>query len=171
MIPGPWRLHAGGNARHPLVGGPPEVVAGAVERFTELTEAHRDDPGRLNPGADPSIGATVRVILDRDENLARERGRLAWKHFDANITKLWRAFGVTELPNSPSAGGDFDLALSIDMAFAGTPAMLVDFIGQRAELGIDPLLLGLEWGDLESTEVRRSLDLFVEDVMPATVGF
>jgi alkanesulfonate monooxygenase SsuD/methylene tetrahydromethanopterin reductase-like flavin-dependent oxidoreductase (luciferase family) len=163
---------AGPRGFNTIFGGPVGFLAGAVERFTELAAAHRDDDGRVNQGADQSIGAMVRIILDKDENLARERGRVAWKHYDANITKLWRRFGVTssELPGNPSSDGDFDTALAMCNAFAGTPAMLVDFISERAEIGVDPLVCGFEWGDLDSNEVRRSMDLFIEDVMPATIN-
>ena len=123
----------------------------------------------MNPGATQSIGASVRVILAEDEDIARERGRIAWKHFDGNITKLWRRFGYTKLPMSPSADGDYDKALATNLAFAGTPAMMIDFVAERSELGIDPIVLGFEWGDLDTTEVRRSMELFIENVMPATI--
>jgi alkanesulfonate monooxygenase SsuD/methylene tetrahydromethanopterin reductase-like flavin-dependent oxidoreductase (luciferase family) len=159
---------AGTRGFNTIVGGPTGRLAAAAEQFKELVATHHDDVGRVNPGATPSIGAAVRVILAEDETQARERGRIAWKHFDANITKLWRRFGISELPLNPNADGDFDKALAMCGAFAGTPSMLVDFIGERAELGIDPLVLGLEWGDLDATEVRRTLDLFAEHVMPST---
>lgn len=161
---------AGQRGFNTIVGGPTERLGPAVERFAELTAAHGADDGRMNPSMSPSIGASVRVILADDEAAARDRGRIAWKHFDENITKLWRRFGIPELPGKPSADGDFDAATEMCIAFAGTPSMLVDFIGERAELGIDPLVLGFEWGDLDATEVRGSLDTFVEDVMPAAAG-
>lgn len=161
--------HAGRHGFNTITGGPAERLAGTVEQFAELTASHRSDSGRVNGGAAQSIGASVRVILADDEKRARERGRAAWQHFDANITKLWRRFGIAKLPGNPSADGDFDKALASCLAFAGTPAMLVDFIAARAALGIDPMLLGFEWGDLDPIEVRRSIDLFIEDVMPATI--
>ncbi|MDH3684395.1 MAG: LLM class flavin-dependent oxidoreductase [Acidimicrobiia bacterium] len=155
---------------HTITGGTTTRLAAAVEQFTELVDAHRAGHNRVNPGATPSIGASVRVILAEDENIVRERGRIAWKHFDANITKLWRRFGISKLPMSPSADGDYDKALATNIAFAGTPAMMTAFVAERAQLGIDPLVLGFEWGDLDATEVRRSMDLFIEHVMPATAN-
>ena len=152
-----------------IVGGPTSVLARAADQFTETLQAHASDRGRVNPGADPSIGAAVRIVLDEDAARARDRGRRAWKHFDANLTKLWRRFGISKLPGNPTVDGDWDKALAASVAFAGTPSMLIDFIGERAEIGIDPLLLGFEFGDLDTAEVRRSLDLFVERVMPHTL--
>ncbi len=153
-----------------ISGGTVERLASTAAQFNELTEEHRHDEDRVNPGAAPSIGASVRVILADDENAARDRGRVAWRHFDENITKLWRRFGIDQLPGSPSADGDYDKALATCTGFAGTPAMLVDFISERAELGIDPFIMCFEWGDLDSAEVRRTMDLFVENVLPATAG-
>ena len=148
-----------------MAGGPPSRLTEAIARFRELGAA-ASGPDHVNPGRTPSLGATVRVVLADNEAEARARGRSAWRHFDANITKLWRRFGIDTLPGSPSANGDFDQALQIGLAFAGTPAMFVEYVAERAELGIDPLLLGFEWGDLDAGEVRRSFDLFAEHVMP-----
>ena len=148
-----------------ITGGPTQLISQVVPMFTELAAAHRDAPERILPGADLSIGASARIIVDHDEAKARDRGRVAWKHHDANLTKLWRRFGLTPV-NDPTCGGDFDAALERCMAFAGTPSMLADFIAARAELGIDPMMLAFEWGDLSAVESRQSLDLFVEHVMP-----
>jgi alkanesulfonate monooxygenase SsuD/methylene tetrahydromethanopterin reductase-like flavin-dependent oxidoreductase (luciferase family) len=161
---------AGRRGFHTIIGGPAERLTGAVDKFTELASVHGSDGGRVNPGSTQAVGASVRIILGEDENRTRERGRIAWKHFDANITKLWRRFGISELPGNPTADGDFDRALATCTAFAGTPVMLIEFISERSELGIDPLVLGFEWGDLDASEVRRSMDLFIENVMPTTIG-
>ncbi len=160
---------AGGRGFHTITAGPISYLAKAVEEFSESATAQHPSEDGVNGGATPSIGAAVKVILSEDENASLERGRSAWKHFDANITKLWRRFGLSELPFNPNADGDFDKAIAMSTAFSGSPSRLVDFIAERAELGIDPLVLGFEWGDLDASEVRRSLDLFAEHVMPATV--
>ena len=121
----------------------------------------------VNPNSASSIGATVRVVLDTDEKQAYKRGTRAWRHLDTNLTKLWRRFGIDDIPANPTANGDFDQALAMNMAFAGTPAAFTEFVNERAELGIDPLVLGFEFGDLTASEVRVSFDLFAEQVMQA----
>jgi len=160
---------AGPGGFNTVVGGPTELLTKAVARFRELAETHRGDPGRVNPGAEQSIGASVRVILHADENQALERGRVAWKYHDANLRKLWTRFDM-EPRKDPTAGGDFDKAVATCRAFAGTPEMLIDFVSERAKLGIDPLIVGFEWGDLSTAEVRRSLEMFIEHVMPVTAA-
>jgi hypothetical protein len=45
--------------------------------------------------------------------------------------------------------------------------MLVERLEGYRNLGIDPVVLCFEWGNLSATETRRSLDLVAEHVMPA----
>lgn len=158
---------AGTRGFNTIVAGPADVVARAVTHVRELAAQHLDTDDWINPGAMPSVGATVRIVLHADEKKAHNRGRVAFQHFHDNITKLWHKHGVTELPNSPSSGGDYDAALARNTTFAGTPAMLIDFISARAEVGIDPMMLAFDWGDLDASDARRSMDLFAEHVMPA----
>ena len=62
---------------------------------------------------------------------------------------------------------DFDRAVEIGTGFAGTPEALAERIGALADVGVDPVMLCLDWGDIEPNESRRSLDLLAERVMPA----
>ncbi|MEM7114523.1 MAG: LLM class flavin-dependent oxidoreductase [Chloroflexota bacterium] len=161
---------AGARGFNTIIGGPIEKLAAATERFAELKSSRQERKGDLPIGTTQSIGAAVRIILDEDEQHARQRGRTAWKHFDANLTKLWRKFSVTDLPGNPTKGGDFDQALAESAAFAGTPDMFFDFVSERAAVGIDPLVLTFDWGDLSAGEVRHTFDLFVEKVMPSSIN-
>jgi len=52
-------------------------------------------------------------------------------------------------------------------AFAGTPVMLLEHLESYRSIGIDPVVLCFDWGNLCATETRRSLDLVAEHVMPA----
>ncbi len=157
---------AGRRGFNSMTVGNPTTAATMMARFTELNEQHAGDPGRVDRGTIPSLGATIRILLDDDGDRALHRARAAWKHFDYNITKLWKAAGIHELPNNPSAGGDFDRAVDIGTGFAGTPEALAERIGALADVGVDPVMLCLDWGDIEPNESRRSLDLLAERVMP-----
>ena len=161
---------AGPRGFNTIVGGPIERLTAATARFKELSLNQHENKSGLSNGAIQSIGVSVRIFLDEDERRAQERGRVAWKHFDENITKLWHQFGIKNLTRNPNADGDFDKALSNCLAFAGTPNMFIDFISERAEVGIDPLIFAFNWGDLDANEVRHSFDLFVEYVMPNTIN-
>jgi len=106
------------------------------------------------------------VLVTEDERQALKRARESWQCFDRNLTTLWRQAGITELPGNPTADGDFDKALALGTAFAGTPAMLLERLEGYRSLGIDPVVLCFDWGNLSATETRRSLDLVAEHVMP-----
>lgn len=155
---------AGRRGFHTITAGPANDVARAAERFNELNIAHAGAADRVNAGGAPKFGVTIRVFIADNSQKALERARVAWKHFDHNLTLLWRRAGITELPLNPTADGDFDKAMAWGLAFAGTPAMLCEML--EAYRCADPVVLGFEWGDLETSEVRRSMELFAERVMP-----
>ncbi|MEE2782719.1 MAG: LLM class flavin-dependent oxidoreductase [Pseudomonadota bacterium] len=157
---------AGTRGFSTITAGVARNVADAASRFAELNAEHTGDAHRVNGDRTPNLGVTIRVFVARDEQHALERARIAWKHFDANITKLWRRAGISEIPLNPSADGDFDRAIAAGIAFAGSPAMLREQLQAYAALGIDLVVLGFDWGDLDAIEVRNSLDLVAEHVMP-----
>ena len=152
---------AGARGFNTVVGGPPEVIAQARTRLAALHEQ-----SRLSTSAAPLMGAALRVYLANDEDAAQARARQAWRSLDDNLSTLWRRFEIDDIPNSPTANGDFDLAQKIGLVLAGTPEMLIQRIGEVAGVGVDPILLGFDWGDLSAAEVRRSFDLVAERVMP-----
>ena len=156
---------AGARGFNTVVGGPPPAIAMARARLTQLHEERAIDSGHAMSGT-PLMGAALRVYVAEDAAEADKRAALAWRTLDDNLTKLWRRFGITDLPNSPTADGDFEQAKAIGLVLAGSPEMLIERLGAMAEVGVDPVLLGFDWGDLQAREVRRSLDLVVERVMP-----
>jgi len=158
---------AGTRGFNTITGGAARNMADAAARFTELNAEHAHLADRVNGARPNCLGATIRVLVADDAKWALDRARAAWKLFDAKLTKLWREAGImSQLPLSPTADGDFDKAVRSGIAFAGTPAMLNEQLERYREVGIDPIVLGFDWGDLETAEVRRSLDLVSEHVLP-----
>ncbi len=155
---------AGQRGFNTITAGLPDAVAGAAKRFVALNTEHAGAAGRVNGGAAPKLGVSIRVFIADNAEKALARARVAWKHFDHNITLLWRRAGILELPLNPSADGDFDKAALWGLAVAGTPQMLCERL--QAYRDIDPVVLVFEWGDLDAKEVRRSMELFAERVMP-----
>ena len=158
---------AGRRGFNTLTAGSVDRVTETVIRFRELNRKHGGDPHRVNGDRPSRIGLNLRVLVTEDERQALKRARGSWKCFDRNLTTLWRQAGITELPGNPTADGDFDKALAMGTAFAGTPAMLLEHLEGYRSIGIDPLVLCFDWGNLSATETRRSFDLVVEHVMPA----
>ena len=157
---------AGRRGFNTLTAGSADRVTPTVNRFRELNVKHGGDSDRVNGDRPSRIGLNLRVLVTEDDQQALKRARGAWKCFDRNLMTLWRQAGITELPGNPTANGDFDQALALGTAFAGTPAMLLEHLESYLGLGLDPVVLCFDWGDLSATEARRSLDLVAEHVMP-----
>jgi alkanesulfonate monooxygenase SsuD/methylene tetrahydromethanopterin reductase-like flavin-dependent oxidoreductase (luciferase family) len=157
---------AGRRGFHTLTAGSADRVTATVNRFRELNGKYGGDPGGVNGDRPSRIGLNLRVLVTEDERQALKRARGSWKYFDRNLTTLWRQAGITELPGNPTADGDFDKALALGTAFAGTPAMLLERLEGYRSIGIDPVVLCFDWGNLSATERRRSLDLVAARVMP-----
>jgi alkanesulfonate monooxygenase SsuD/methylene tetrahydromethanopterin reductase-like flavin-dependent oxidoreductase (luciferase family) len=158
---------AGRRGFHTLTAGSVDRVTETVTRFRGLNRKYGGDPQRVNGDRPSRIGLNLRVLVTEDARQALKRARGSWKCFDRNLTTLWRQAGITELPGNPTANGDFDKALALGTAFAGTPAMLLEHLEGYRSVGIDPLVLCFDWGNLSATETRRSFDLVAEHVMPA----
>lgn len=157
---------AGRRGFNTLTAGSADRVTATVNRFRELSGKHGSDADRVNGDRPRSIGLNLRVLVTQDERQGFKRARESWKCFDRNLMTLWRQAGITELPGNPTANGDFDKASALGTAFAGTPAMLLERLEGYRGIGIDPVVLCFDWGNLSATETRRSLDLVAEHVMP-----
>ncbi len=157
---------AGRRGFNTLTAGSAERVSQTVSRFRELNVQHDGAPGRVNGDRPSRIGLSLRVLVTEDEHQALKRARESWECFDRNFMTLWRQAGITELPGNPTANGDFDMALALGTAFAGTPAMLLERLAGYDGIDIDLVVLCFDWGDLSAAETRRSLDLVAEHVMP-----
>jgi alkanesulfonate monooxygenase SsuD/methylene tetrahydromethanopterin reductase-like flavin-dependent oxidoreductase (luciferase family) len=138
-----------------------------VRLLEEIAMLDHLSGGRLELGVGRGISPPEHEMWGLEPVLARKRARGSWKCFDRNLTTLWRQAGITELPGNPTADGDFDKALAMGTAFAGTPAMLLAHLEGYCSIGIDLLVLCFDWSNLSATETRRSLDLVAEHVMPA----
>ncbi len=154
---------AGAHRLNTIVGGPIAAVQAQVARFGELVANAQLD---WNPGvAKPTIGATRHIYLASTRDAARARARSAWKRYDKNLSKLWRAHRM-EPTMSPSLKGDFDLAIAANMLLAGTPEDLRSHIRTlQQEARLDYFVGAFAWGDLTHTETMESLRLFAEQVM------
>ena len=154
---------AGAHRLNTVVGGPLAAVKAQVIRFHELVADARLD---WNPGvAAPVIGATRHIYVAATREAAHTRARIAWKRYDENLSKLWRANGIEPLM-SPSLKGNFELAIGANVLLAGTSEDVrqhVDALRQEARL--DYFVGAFAWGDLTHEEVMGSMRLFSDGVM------
>jgi alkanesulfonate monooxygenase SsuD/methylene tetrahydromethanopterin reductase-like flavin-dependent oxidoreductase (luciferase family) len=154
-------------ARHRMqivTGGPNAIVKGTAAAYRELLDKFRDSPDNLNPLIkEPKIGAVRHFFVAESDQQAEEIAIPAYRVYYNNITKLWRDFGTV-----PTLFTDDLLrARSADAAIVGSPKSVCDRIAAYFdESKTNYLVLSFAWGGLSYEQSRRSLDLFVSDVLP-----
>lgn len=157
-------------ARHNLQvvsGGPNAIVKTNAEKYFEMRERFLDSPDNLNPQVQaPKFGAIRHFYLAETDREAEEVARPSYRAYYGNIVKLWRDHGVV-----PTLFTDnLDIARAGDAAIIGSPATVREKIaGYFEQSGRDYLVLSFAWGSLTYQQSRRSMDLFVSEVMPRFV--
>lgn len=158
----PWAAEQGFN----LMGNAPaKVLRAASDRYREVWEQHRDDPGRLNGQvARPWIGAYRMIYLAETEPRALAEARPAHRDWFRGFNQLWQAHG-----DAAQAGrGDFDAARRAGALLVGTPDRVRDQIAHLLEeSALNYLALAFAWGSLTHEQAMNSIRLFVEEVRPA----
>ncbi|MDO8434199.1 MAG: LLM class flavin-dependent oxidoreductase [Candidatus Binatus sp.] len=155
-------------ARHGMnivAGGPNQVVAGAAQVYREHRERHRDSADNLNPQVKvPMVGAVRHFFAAGTDAEAMEIARPSYKTYYANIVKLWRDHGTVPTMFTD----DVELACDHDAAIVGSGATAREKVARYfKETGCNYLVLSFAWGSLTHEQSRRSLDIFVKEVMPA----
>ena len=165
-VSSPESLHLAARYGMHMVGGGPLSV------LKNLTAAYREEVGRvrggeadLNPqAASPRVGAIRHIYVTRDEGEIAQVAAPAYQVYYNNITKLWRDFRT--LPDYGFTP-DLEIARKADVAIVGSAGQVRDEVGRFFEQsGCNYLVLSFAWGGLNQDQSRRSLDLFVEKVMP-----
>ncbi|HEX6266777.1 MAG TPA: LLM class flavin-dependent oxidoreductase, partial [Burkholderiales bacterium] len=134
------------------------------DRYRELWERHKGDPGRHNAHvAAPFLAKTQHLVIAEEEAQARRLGEQAHRAWNAHIHHLTRKLGRPDVHNTEPYSDD-----SAHPLITGTPQ---DVAGKLAELirvtGINYLLCVFSFGDLAPEHALRSLELFSSEVMPA----
>jgi alkanesulfonate monooxygenase SsuD/methylene tetrahydromethanopterin reductase-like flavin-dependent oxidoreductase (luciferase family) len=162
--PGNYR-YAGEHRLHTILGGPAAALVQPAREFAELCAR---PVANWNPGVDhPVLGVTRHVYVAPTDGAALERVQRAFPAYHANLISLWRRYDEP-LPNDPSLGGDVALARQMQVLVAGAPATVAEHLRMVSEtVGTDYLVCAFTWGDLSHAEAMASLQLFVDEVMPA----
>jgi alkanesulfonate monooxygenase SsuD/methylene tetrahydromethanopterin reductase-like flavin-dependent oxidoreductase (luciferase family) len=168
-VSSPDSLHlAARHGMHMVGGGPIPVLKGLTAVYAEEVGRTRGSDGDLNPHAvTPRMGAIRHIYVTADD---REVGAVAAPAYTAyynNITKLWRDFRtVPDYGFTP----DLEIARKADVAIVGSVNHVRDEVARFFEQsGCNYMVLSFAWGGLTQEQSRRSLDLFVEKVMPGFV--
>ncbi|MGY9074583.1 MAG: LLM class flavin-dependent oxidoreductase [Acidimicrobiales bacterium] len=140
----------------------PISMAGDAIREFRATQ----QPG-LDPTREPVLPVMRRVVIADTDAEAESRARAAWAALHLHLSKLFYEYELWP-DNDPTFGGDFDMALSLEAVVVGSPdTVRAHFEQLDADPDITDSVICVSWGDLSAAEYMRSLNLFIEHVMPA----
>jgi alkanesulfonate monooxygenase SsuD/methylene tetrahydromethanopterin reductase-like flavin-dependent oxidoreductase (luciferase family) len=134
------------------------------ERYRELWEKHRNDPGRHNAHvAAPFLARTQHLVIADTDTEAERLGLAAYETWAGHIHHLTRKLGRPDVHKTTPYDED-----SAQRLIAGSPATALEKLEEMLSLtGANYLLCIFSFGDLAPDHAIRSLELFAEEVMPA----
>ncbi|HEY8250275.1 MAG TPA: LLM class flavin-dependent oxidoreductase [Burkholderiales bacterium] len=133
------------------------------ERYRELWEKHRNDPGRHNAHvAVPFLARTQHLVIADTDAEAEKLGLSAYGAWAAHIHHLTRKLGRPDVHKTTPYGED-----SAQRLIAGSPSTVLGKLQEMLRLtGANYLLCILSFGDLAAEDAMRSLELFSSEVKP-----
>jgi alkanesulfonate monooxygenase SsuD/methylene tetrahydromethanopterin reductase-like flavin-dependent oxidoreductase (luciferase family) len=150
----------------PTVFGSWEIFVPAVEHYVERWEHYGHDPAERRIGAISHAGIAV------DSSSARERFECRYLRYLERVgdwqTESAERAGRTPLPRIFS---DFETMTST-IAMCGSPAAIVERMARAKEtLHLDTQLVMIDMGGMPDDDIRASLELFGEHVLPAVAAW
>jgi alkanesulfonate monooxygenase SsuD/methylene tetrahydromethanopterin reductase-like flavin-dependent oxidoreductase (luciferase family) len=137
------------------------------ERYRELWEKHRNDPGRHNAHvAAPFLARTQHLVIADTDAEAENLGLQAYETWAGHIHYLTRKLGRPDVHKTTPYDED-----SAQRLIAGSPATAREKLEEMLRLtGANYLLCIFSFGDLAPEHAIRSVELFAEEVMPGLGG-
>lgn len=133
------------------------------ERYREVWEKHRNDPGRHNAHvAQPFLARTQHLVIADTDAEAEKIGLAAYKAWDSHIHHLTRKIGRPDVHKTTPFDED-----SAQRLVAGSPRTALEKLQEmlRATTA-NYLLCVFSFGDLAPEHAMRSLELFAKEVKP-----
>ncbi len=167
-------VEAAGRGGHNFV-WPSRLSAEMRARYDELRAASREEPGHQNPHVtDPWLAQCQGVVVADTDEQAEATARRAWS---AYMETLQRTHGTipahlqTEMPelDNPLAKQMMTAdPIEQELVICGTAERVRDYYVEQAQNGIaNYFILMLPFGDMTAAEVDRTLETFVDLVIPA----
>jgi alkanesulfonate monooxygenase SsuD/methylene tetrahydromethanopterin reductase-like flavin-dependent oxidoreductase (luciferase family) len=131
-----------------------------------ITDSYRTAFKPAGHDGAPLLGLARFVIMDDTDEAALTIARRAYPLWHRHFHHLFRMHGTT--PHSGDRPPHFDQIKDGGRGIAGSPATVARMIkAQMEEAGTNYFVAQFAFGDLTLAEVRRTVDLFVHEVMPA----
>ena len=135
------------------------------DRYRELWERHKNDPGRHNAHvAAPFLAKTQHLVIAETDAEAERLGLEAHRTWNAHIHHLTRKLGRPDVHNTEPYSKD-----SAHPLIAGSPRRVAEKLAELIRAtGINYLLCVFSFGDIAPEHAMRSLALFASEVRPIT---
>lgn len=133
------------------------------ERYRELWEQHRNDPGRHNAHvAAPFLARTQHLVIADTDDEARTLGEKAYAAWAGHIHHLTRKLGRPDAHKTTPYDED-----SAQRLITGSPRSALQKLQEMLRLtGANYLLCIFSFGDLAPENALRSMDLFSTEILP-----
>ena len=133
------------------------------DRYREIWERHRNDPGRHNAHvARPFLAKTQHMVIAETEAEAEKLGLEAYAAWAGHIHHLTRKAGRPDVHKTEPYAED-----SAQPLLTGTPRSVLEKLQETVHAtGMNYLLCIFSFGDLAPQHAMRSLALFKDEVMP-----
>src|SRR6185503_20154603 len=137
------------------------------ERYRELWEQHRNDPGRHNGHvATPFLARTQHLVIADTDAEAEKLGLQAYGAWAGHIHHLTRKLGRPDVHKTTPYDAD-----SAQRLIAGSPRTALEKLREMLQVtGANYLLCIFSFGDLDPEHALRSLELFSREVQPKLSG-
>jgi alkanesulfonate monooxygenase SsuD/methylene tetrahydromethanopterin reductase-like flavin-dependent oxidoreductase (luciferase family) len=148
---------------HTALLGKPADARPLFDRYRELWEKHKNDPGRHNAHvAQPHLAKTQHLVIAERADEAKRLGEEAHRTWNSHIHHLTRKAGRPDVHNTDAYSPD-----SAHPLITGTPGEVTERLGEfiRAT-SVNYLLCVFSFGDIAPEAALRSLELFAAEVIP-----
>ena len=135
-------------------------IGASVARYLEIWRGADDG----EPRAMPKLGMHRIVVVADSDARADALARAAMGSYKDSLNYLWSRFGAraAQLPES------FESMRESELLVVGNPDTVRSELARQARVaGVNYCALKFSLGDLADDDTERSIDLFVEHVMPA----
>lgn len=150
---------AAGNGFSFMSLGPPALVASLMAQYREIAAATG-----ANAGSAPRLGAMRQIFVAETDAEAMAVAEPAYADWYRSITQLWHQHNDHSFDEffewNACLAGETILIGSVDKV----REQIRDLIGQS---DINYFVGSFAWGSLTPEQSRRSLDLFIDNIMPA----
>lgn len=122
-----------------------------IDEVKQMVEGYHDTYDKSKyPKEDRHVAYCLNLVLDQDEEFAKQRGIKA-------LQKLFNNRGIKRTPENFMESG---------LCFFGTPEQASRIMTSYIESGITELVLSVGFGGIEHEYACRTMELFAKEVLP-----